>query len=742
MNTKKIKSVQFNEINIKKNKSRASITNIIHLSREKQKKSVFVINSKKLQNNRNESLSVKRSKSNFRYSAIIKIIKKDKINNDINDENVENKNISKLKTYTEIRQHIYKKLKKDYISPYIEKFKVNQNYINNVEHNSFYIEPAKYYDYYQICYLTKDNIKNYRLLSKLHDHLICNDSQEYIMKYFNQEEIYIILKYLIYCIYENDKLLASNNYKKEKPDKNTIIELYNKLHESIFHSEDTFDIFDNNRKFLKVVLSDSFRSFRNRIYFTKLYTLFKSNINYVYIRDMPKEFIHNCIPNLFPHINKDVHNLKTYIKVKMNNNKESIELLLDKSHKDQTIQKFFKSSNNKKEHKNRNKSFDNDFIIGNLTISIKEEKPEINSILPRNSICNNKIEDENKDYNEVKYLLKKFNAIKIPKINEKENALNQNDLFYKKIQKMNSIKYKKEEYKQDLFKSTTNFSTIDNKSIMKIKNRNHFLNSDRKGSFKISFNKTNSFSKADRNTSDKSTIANANSNFNEQIYKINLDNIKKIHNTRNRQNKNKIKVLYENDDINKDDKNQYFKSRISSGKTLNKDIIKPYHEKLIQKTVSEKRISKKRNNNKKYNTKYRMPSSCQNLLNRFYLEKLEKNFRNKNKEINKNQIFMLCNFEKVYAETKKRGMLPKTKIKYNIFHKPFKGIYGHNYFLDLLNKKPKREIDEENKVKDTYSLEKINRSINKMLKDDILFFKNNYSLEAIVKGPNLYSNYK
>ena len=130
MNTKKIKSVQFNEINIKKNKSRASITNIIHLSREKQKKSVFVINNKKLQNNRNESLSVKRSKSNFRYNAIIKIIKKDKIINDINDENVENKNISKLKTYTEIRQHIYKKLKKDYISPYIEKFKVNQNYIN------------------------------------------------------------------------------------------------------------------------------------------------------------------------------------------------------------------------------------------------------------------------------------------------------------------------------------------------------------------------------------------------------------------------------------------------------------------------------------------------------------------------------------------------------------------------------------------------------------------------------------
>lgn len=739
MSNKKVKSVQFNEINIKRNKSRVSITNNIHLFREKHKKSVYLLNSKKFQNNRNEneneSLLVKRSKSTYRPGKIFNFIKKDK-NINIIDEKVENKNIKELMTFTEIRQNIYKKLKKGYISPYIENYKVNQSYINNDEFNSFYFEPAKYYGYYQICHLTNNNLKNYRLLSKLHDHLLCNDSQEYIMKYFYQEEFYIIMKYLLYCIYERDKLLASNNHKKEKPDKNDIIDLYNKLHESIFHSEDTFDIFDNDRKFLKVVLSDTVR---NRTYFTRLYTLFRININYVYIQDMPKEFIPNCIPNLFPHISKDIGNLKTYIKIKMNNNIDNIELLLNKSQKDKTLQKYFKNSNNNNERINRNKSFDDDFLFDNLSFSVKEEKAEINSILPRNRICNNKINDENQDFKEVKYLLNKFNAIKIPKIIENEKKLNQNDIFYKKIQKINSIKNKKEEYRQDLLKSTTNFSTIDNKSIMQIKNRNHFLNIDKKGSFKLSFNKTNSFSKTGKNTLDKSTIDNA--NFNEQIYKINLNDTNKIHYTRNKQHKKEIKILYEKKNINEDVKNLYIISRTSSGKTVNKDTIKPYYEKFFPKTVNVKRIIKERNNNKKYKTKYRKPSSYQNILNRYYLEKLEKNSEIKNKEINKNKIFMLCNFEKVYAETKRKGLLPKTKINYNIYHKPFKGIYGHHYFLDLLIKKSNREVEEENKVRDSYNLEKINKSIKNMLKSDILFFKNNYSLETIVKGPNLYSNY-
>ena len=54
MKNKKIKSVQFNEINPKKNKYRASLINF--QSNKKQKKSVQLISSKKLEQKRNMSL--------------------------------------------------------------------------------------------------------------------------------------------------------------------------------------------------------------------------------------------------------------------------------------------------------------------------------------------------------------------------------------------------------------------------------------------------------------------------------------------------------------------------------------------------------------------------------------------------------------------------------------------------------------------------------------------------------------
>ena len=86
------------------------------------------------------------------------------------------------------------------------------------------------------------------------------------------------MKYLLYCCYDKDKLLAENNPKKEYLDKNINIGLYKKWNENIFRSEDKFDIFNNGRKFLKFVVSESFR---HRIYFTRLNPIFQSNINYV-----------------------------------------------------------------------------------------------------------------------------------------------------------------------------------------------------------------------------------------------------------------------------------------------------------------------------------------------------------------------------------------------------------------------------------------------------------------------------
>ena len=674
------------------------------------------------------SLPVNRSNSSFKYSNIINLLKKEESKIKENKENIENKNTKKIMTYTEIRQHIYKKLKKNYISPYIEKFHINQNYIERTEYDSFYLEPAKYYDYFQICNLTNNNLKNFSLLSRLHDHLILNDDQEYIMKYFTPEEFYINIKYLLYCFYDKDKLLAANNPKKEYIDKNINIGLYKKWNETIFRFEDSFDIFNNGRKFLKFVVSESFR---HRIYFTRLNAIFKSNINYVYVQDMPQEFIHNCVPNLFPHISNDIYNLKIYINIKMNNNKENIELLLDKTQKDKSINKFYRNSINRNNLKKENKSFGNINICKNISFSSNDEKEESNSILPMEKIYNNKINNGNKEYRDIKYFLQKLCDSKVQKLNEEEK-FNQRKFIYNKIEKLNSIKNKDEESKLDFI---TNNSLIETKKKIKTNNKNLFLKISKRELYKMSFNKTNSLSKTNRNTSDKSTICNPNSSINENNIKINFDN-NLIHLTRNRQNIKKIEVK-ENENLNKVEKKIFFfKSKTSSGKTLNKHIINSYQENNLQRTFSEIKINKIRNNN----TNCTKSFSCNDLTSRIRILNMKKNFIIKDRHINKNQIFSLNNFEKLYKETKKRGLLPKTKIKYNLYYKPFKGIYGHNYCLDLLNNKRNEEKESEYKDQISYGFEKVNKNIKMIQKSDILFFKNNYSLESIVKCPNIYSN--
>mgnify|MGYP002622036171 CR=1 FL=1 len=345
---------------------------------------------------------------------------------------------------------------------------------------------------------------------------------------------------------------------------------------------------------------------------------------------------------------------------------------------------FYRNSINRNELRkgNRHKSFCNDNIFKNISFSSKDEKEESNSILPMEKIYNNSINNGNKDYKDIKYFLQKLYNSKIQKLNEEEK-FEQSKKLYKKIEKMNSIKNKEEEeIKLDFIKLFTNNSLIETKKKIKTNNKNLFLKLAKRELFKMSFNKTNSLSKTNRNTSDKSTIYNPNSSINENNIKINFEN-NLNHLTRNRQNKKKLKVKEkekEKENLNKDEKKLFLiKSKTSSEKTVNKNIINSYQENF-PRSFSETKINKIRNNN----TKYIKALSCNDLTSKYHIHNIKKNFRIINRQINKDQIFSLNNFEKLYNETKIKGLLPKTEIKYNLFYQPFKGVYGHNYFLDLL----------------------------------------------------------
>ena len=124
------------------------------------------------------------------------------------------------------------------------------------------------------------------------------------------------------------------------------------------------------------------------------------------------------------------------------------------------------------------------------------------------------------------------------------------------------------------------------------------------------------------------------------------------------------------------------KSKTSLEKTLNKFIIYSYQD-HFPRTLSETKIIKMRNNN----TNFTKAFSSNDLRSKIHIQNIKKTFIKKDRQIKKANIFSLNNFEKLYKETKRKGLLPKTTMKNNLFYKPFRGLYGHNYFLDLLNNK-------------------------------------------------------
>ena len=105
------------------------------------------------------------------------------------------------------------------------------------------------------------------------------------MKYFNKKEQYIIMKYLLYQVYDSDKLVKAHiveniPYKDIKIDFNALIGKYFKYY-------DDFNI-DKNEKYIMSIAS---KPSRKILYINKLKPTINSFIQYIYIKDIPKSLI-------------------------------------------------------------------------------------------------------------------------------------------------------------------------------------------------------------------------------------------------------------------------------------------------------------------------------------------------------------------------------------------------------------------------------------------------------------------
>ena len=309
-----IKHSLLNIDNSTKNKSNNSLTKISYTFRNKQNRLSLLLNAKAFKKPRKSVISRGSIKSN------IKLNKKIMFEKNLKDNIIYNQKekIIDINQFYYIRKKIYKNLKKPYISPYLENSLFQTKYSKDPKKPPSIVEKIKIYDYFQICYLINKEIKNYRLLSKFNDSTIFSDIHEYLINYFNGNEYNIIMNYLLYQIYSKDEFVISKNLSKKKILDESIIKSFNKLTENNYIYKKNIEIQEGDQNYSR---NEKNNPKRKKEYFESinLKPLLKPNIDYIYIKDIPKYLVPNCLPNLFPNLTILSLNFKIYINFRKNN---------------------------------------------------------------------------------------------------------------------------------------------------------------------------------------------------------------------------------------------------------------------------------------------------------------------------------------------------------------------------------------------------------------------------------------
>ena len=402
---------------------------------------------------------------------------------------------------------ISKKYLDKYINPYMDHLYKEENFFAGFIKN----KKPTYYNYYQTNYILDK--KRCSLYTNFKDHKLFLDNQEFLFKYFIKREIKVYLYYMLYFIYEKDHYVKSNKLYCLNKDKNHIKEEYNEIIiKNIFGAKKL--IFTKNIEKIPFFynkknnnIDPKFYDKKNlrkqtKIFVPKYYLNIKpiiTDINYLYIKDLPKSKIPNIIPNYYPnnlnilYIIKDLI-LKDKFSIYIINYKECI---------------FKKELSNKN---NSNKSKENDILNSfisndskNREVIYRNDKNILNiSRLEPNSIYNNRhssfrrIKYDNDIY-DLENLVKKIinteikkgeldnnlNDIDYIKNNENEKEIflstlkkpfignrTQKEIVYKKIKKQDLSLDKVKEDELDEINKKIDFSNSINKKIKFLKKKN------------------------------------------------------------------------------------------------------------------------------------------------------------------------------------------------------------------------------------------------------------------------------
>ena len=338
-------------------------------------------------------------KKTFRYNNLNLIIKNLVIKQELNKikRGPKRNSFFKRKVGTRhfylIRKQINQRLKNKYKSPYMD-YLIEKGYYEHYKRGDY----PKYYNFYMINYLI--NNKRCKLTLRYYDNLYYYNHQEYLIRYFNRNEIFIIMNYVLYFIYDKD-IHSVNKYKKKIISDKEIVNMFNNLIKNNYNFLGTMEIFEDVAVYYRnavVGTSNISRIFCN---LEKVKPIFDEEIHYIYAKDVPTLLFPNSVPNFFPlegimfDYIKQFIRIRKFKKLKVNNiidkDKYIINPILRKSGKN-----FFKKLNSKKNIKNDNN------ILMNLSLSLSKE----------NNINDKQTEsEENKNLHNSKRRLKIDNDI-------------------------------------------------------------------------------------------------------------------------------------------------------------------------------------------------------------------------------------------------------------------------------------------------------------------------------------------
>ena len=605
-----------------------------------------------------------------------------------------NKKYEEDKYLSYVKNKIYKKISKKYTSPYI---------FNSEEKKNKLIGSTTYYNYFLMCALFSN--KRCKLNSRYNDYLYFYNKQEYLIRYFCKNEIYIIMNYLVYIVYSKDIATIAKHAKKLLTF-NEIRNMFNNLINNNFNFIGTMEIMKDIAVYYKHRGNNNPKNEFSNL--ENIKPVLKEKINYIYAKDIPNDILPNCIPKYYLLEEKilncirDFTNKRKYMKISR----------FDKSN--QIGQKIKK----KRQYYDSNKIKGN--ILTNITLFVSRDKFDSDRSL--------EIKETKRRHNSYRRVKNDYDIDDIEMVVEKILG----GLQDKNDKENNNIKYTKKISRKIIRERSKRVYSMIQTPYNRLKQKESFFQSSKSINRKVL--NTNELNKKVFKTSLKHVGITTSKNVVRFIKRIHGNNL-----TLNKDNNIRNNIIIKEEQKNfknlvnmNDPKNKTVKNR----NTMNKNGRKLIRFDGLNKersNLEQKLLIKSTTNNINSNS-FKVKSSNDSLFSH-KIKNISKFIDQTNK--NKYSINNYFSLKKFHSFSTKNASKPK-KVKFNESRKKAFNSYCVMNFEDKdVNIWENNKIDTgiiNVAVKTSFLLNKIGNSYKK----DIKSIRNCISLKKLIKYPLIY----